>query len=54
MSCDLPSAVEKIYGIKYGDPSSPERLKAVANLISSLILFALPALCLAEERHLTP
>ena len=40
MSCDLPSAVEKIYGIKYGDPSSPERLKAVANLISSLIIAA--------------
>ena len=40
MGYDLPATVEKIYGKKYGDPSSLERLKAVANLISSLIIAA--------------
>ena len=40
MAYDLPATVEKIYGKKYGDPSSLERLKAVANLISSLIIAA--------------
>jgi len=40
MGYDLPATVEKIYGKKYGDPGSLERLKAVANLISSLIIAA--------------
>jgi hypothetical protein len=40
MGYELPETVEKIYGKKYGDPSSVERLKAVANLISSLIVAA--------------
>ena len=40
MGYELPETVEKIYGRKYGDPSSLERLKAVANLISSLIVAA--------------
>ena len=40
MSYDLPVVVEKTYGEKYGVPNSAERLKAVANLLSSLIVAA--------------
>jgi len=40
MIYDLPVEVEKTYGEKYGVPNSAERLKAVANLLSSLIVAA--------------